>query len=67
LCYVHPARGNTKNGTTGVSARIMMRRRTDGPEKRDVPAKTDGWQPYTPLDLQAVTPVYLDHVKENKS
>jgi len=38
LHYVHPARDNTKNRTTGVPARITTRDRGTG--KRDVAAKT---------------------------
>ena len=32
LYYVHPARGNTKTGTTGVAARITTGRGMEGPE-----------------------------------
>ena len=49
LHYVHPARGNTKNGTTGVLVRITTGRasgsETEGPENGTFRQKRDGWQP----------------------
>jgi len=42
----HPERGNTKNGTTGVPARITTGRGTEGPENGTTRQTRDGWQRY---------------------